>query len=187
MHPGSGGLSVAQVGKPGPGSRKGLLSEEGGRTGQASPPAWGVETLPLATIRATGFGSGKLAWRKTPGSSLLRGGELGEWHIGLEQRPHSVVGRARASLEKWEDLYSKPRQTKGRQTQAGQRGGAPGSYSQPSAGPRGKFTSTQTYSPGGQREAVGLSLSTPKGMPSGGREFHEPGPSASPAHTQPAI
>lgn len=168
VHPGSGGLSVAQVGKPGPGSRKGLLSEEGGRTGQASPPAWGVETLPLATVRATGFGSGKLAWRKTPGPSLLRGGELGEWHIGLEQRPHSVVGRARASLEKWEDLYSKPRQTKGRQTQAGQRGGAPGSYSQPSAGPRGKFTSTQTYSPGGQGEAVGLSLSTPKGMPSAG-------------------
>lgn len=104
----------------------------------------------------------------------LRG--IGSWGSGsrhsfpnrLKQSPHSVVGRASESPEKWEAPYFKPQRTKGWPTRLGQGGGAPQSYSQPSAGPRGKFTASKPHPPRGQREAVGLPLSTSKAMQIGG-------------------
>lgn len=71
---GARGLSVA--GKPGPGPRKELLGW--GRRRQNRP---GITTPGCYPPRPhMGFRSRKLAWRKTPGPSLLRGGELGVWH-----------------------------------------------------------------------------------------------------------
>lgn len=48
--------------------------------------------------------------------------------------------------------------TKGRLTLSWAGGGAPGSYSQPSAGPGGKFTAPKPIPPRGQRETAGPSL-----------------------------
>lgn len=57
--------------KPGPGPRKGFLSQERGRTGLRES-----KHSPGHYPEPTGFRSGKLAWRNTPGPSLHRGGEL---------------------------------------------------------------------------------------------------------------
>lgn len=144
------------------------------RSGQEARP-WAKERVPRPGRRQNRLGittSGEckhspwpLPWadlikvrEKRLEEDLLGDGELGEelWALRprLEQRPHAVVGRAWTSLETWEAPYTKPQRTKGRPTGLGQGvGRAPWSYSQPSAGPAGKFTAPKPPPPGGQREA----------------------------------
>lgn len=175
---GSEGLSVAQAGKPGPASRKALLlGKEGGRTGWTQPPAWGVQTLPLATTQATGSGWRERVWGKTPGPPFLRGGALGEWHIRLVQRPHSVVGRASVSLEKQEDLYSKLQRTKGRRLGwpegRGSRELQPAlCWTRREVHKHPKLLPRRAGSGAGRGWHVNLSLSTLQGMHTGERGFH---------------
>lgn len=76
----------------------------------------------------------------------------------LEQRPHSVWGENQGFPREMGGSLLQTTGTKGRLTLSWAGGGAPGSYSQPSAGPGGKFTTPKPISPRGQRETAGPSL-----------------------------
>lgn len=96
---GGGCLSVAQTGEwPGSqalGQRQGSWGGEGGgRTGWAPPPL-------VATPAPLDSGQEHLPGGRPQGLPCL---EVERWEssVGLDQRPHPVVGRARASPEKWE-------------------------------------------------------------------------------------
>lgn len=117
------------------GQRKGSWRRQGGGkpASQASPPL-------VTTLAPAGFGSGKRAWRKIPQRLVFSGTESWEGSVGLEQRLPSVVGRARASLEKWEfPVLQTTAEQKASRLGLGRGGGAPRSRRQPSAGPGGKF------------------------------------------------
>lgn len=70
-----------------PSAKERFPGQEEGRTGWASPRAQEYKHSSGHFPGYTGFRSGKFAWRKTPGPSLLRGEELGEWHWTL--LPHA--------------------------------------------------------------------------------------------------
>lgn len=138
---GGGCLSVVQTGEwPGSqalGQRQGSWGGEGGgRTGWAPPPL-------VATPAPLDSGQEHLPGGRPQGLPCL---EVERWEssVGLDQRPHPVVGRARASPEKWEFpvLQTTAEQKTGRLGLGGG-GGAPGSFSQPSAGPGWKFTAPE--------------------------------------------
>lgn len=157
-----GGTVSGTAGKPGPGSRKG-------------PPPLQVRKEAKPARHHQGPEECK-HWPWPPPGPPDSGNSPGGRPQGLSfsEAEHGSRGYIRYWGEPrrpWRNerirTPNRSKQKAGRQTRAGQRGGAPGSYSQPSAGPRGKFTSTQTCSSGGHGEAVGLSLSTPRGMHTG--------------------
>lgn len=106
--------------EPGPGPEKELLGG-GGKTGWTSPAFLGCWLLQPQWIWVR-----ETSLEKDPqGLPYSEEGHSGSG-IRLEQRPHSVLGRARASPEKWEDPGTPNHTgTKGRRTQgwAGGRGG----------------------------------------------------------------
>lgn len=152
------GCEVAREARP---WAKERISEPGKR--QNRPGS--ANTALATTLSPLDLGQGSWPGGIPQGLPSTEVGSYGGWHQALLS--HSVVGRAWASLEKWQAPYFKPKGTKDRPTRLGQGGGAPGSYSQPSAGPGGKFTAPKPPPPGGQREAAGLPLSIPKGMQTG--------------------
>lgn len=113
---GSGGLSVAQAREwqkaspwaKGKGSRGG---EGGGRTGWASPPL-------AATAATLDLSHRNSPRRKTPGPSLLRGGEHREWHQAGAEATLSGGESQGVPREMGGSPYSKPQWNK-RQADSG--------------------------------------------------------------------
>lgn len=97
--------------KPGPGPEKGLPGEEAKPAGHHQPSLAGSSSR-------TGFGSGKLARRKTPGPSLLRGRTLEEWHPAGAEATLSAGESQGVPREMGGTQYSKPHWNK-RQADSG--------------------------------------------------------------------
>lgn len=114
--PGSGGLSVAQArewqkASPWAKGKGSWGGEGGGRTGWASP-------LLAATAATLDLSHRNSPRRKTPGPSLLRGGEHGEWHQAGAEATLSGGESQGVPREMGGSPYSKPQWNK-RQADSG--------------------------------------------------------------------